>query len=147
MKSLPVTTVPILTLAMLFLGCSKSSENQVVSIASPNGNLKAIVTEINGGATTSFGYDIAIEAKGSPKVQKVVSLYGAIRNEQAYGVDLTWAGNNVLTVKYLRAKAVTNHIQSIEVGGYKVQVVLESGVNDPKAPAGGMLFNLKNRSH
>ena len=109
--------------------------------------MEAILIETDGGATSSFGYEVSVQLKGSDKAERVASLYGAVRNEQAYGVNLDWAGDNTLRVEYLRAKAVFNVVQSVEVNGKQVRVVLEDGIKDAQAPAGGMLFNLQKQAH
>jgi hypothetical protein len=69
----------------------------------PEWELRSVLTETNGVATTSFGYDVTVEAKGAKKGTNVASLYRAIRNEQAFGVNLRWADDHVLRIQYLRA--------------------------------------------
>lgn len=77
----------------------------------------------------------------------MASLYGAVRNDHAYGVNLSWANDHVLQVQYLRAKAVQNVIKSIKVNGQQVGVELQAGIEDPSAPSGGMQYNLSKQSH
>ena len=134
-------------LAVLCVGCKpRSSSYEVTHIASPNGNLEAVLTETNGGATSSFGYEVGIGPKGG-KTEKVATLYGAVRNAQAYGVNLSWADNSVLRVQYLRAKAVQNVVKTLSLDGHQVEVQLQSGVEDPTAPSGGMQYNLTKQAH
>lgn len=138
----------VLMLTVLEVGCKKqSSSYEVARISSPNGILNAVLTETNGGATTSFGYEVSVGITGSKTLDQVASLYGAVRNEQAYGVNLSWANNNVLRVQYLRAKAVLNVSRIINVGGHQVEVELQSGVEDAAAPSGGMYYNLTKQRH
>jgi hypothetical protein len=135
-------------LTVLIVGCKESpSSYEVAHVASPNGKLEAILTETNGGATTSFGYDVSIGVKGSKSLRRVVSLYGALRNEQAYGVNLSWPSDGVLRVSYLRAKAVQNVSKNVDVAGQPVEIELQSGVEDASAPSGGMHYNLTKQSH
>ena len=135
-------------LVILCIGCNRRpSSYQVARVASPNGNLEAVLTETNGGATTSFGYDVTVGVKGTRNAEKVASLYGAIRNEQAYGVNLSWADNHVLRIQYLRAKSVQDVRKTVDLNGQQVEVVLQSGIVDITAPAGGMQFTLQKQPH
>jgi hypothetical protein len=135
------------TLSTVLCSCNRSSSHEVAQTLSPDGRIEAVLTEINGGATTSFGYDVSVGPKGSGRGVRVATLYGAIRSEQAYGVNLHWANNNVLQVEYLRAKASRNVLNTAEVNGEQVQVMLKSGVEDLSAPPGGMFFNLQRQPH
>jgi hypothetical protein len=138
----------VLPLAFLVLGCknTKSPTHEVAHVVSPNGKVLAVLTETNEGATTSFGYEVSVAPKDTEKFHPVASLYGAIRNEQAYGVNLSWLDNHILQVQYLRAKAVENLSNSINVDGQEVEVHLQSGVEDPNAPSGGMQYNIAKQS-
>ena len=108
----------------LLAGCGLVSRDEVVRVASPDGRVEAVLVETNGGATTSFGYEVHVVEKGRPAGDRVAWLYGAGRNAQAYGANLKWTGENELVIEYIK-------------------VSLRSGVNDPTAPAGGMLYNLE----
>lgn len=66
---------------------------------------------------------------------------GAVRNREAYGVNLRWRANTTLTIEYLEAKQADVATPSASVGGERVDVILKSGILDPTAPAGGMLYN------
>src|SRR5947208_537704 len=96
----------VLLAVVLCISCTSASSYQVARVTSPNGDLEAVLTETNGGATTSFGYDVTVRARGAKNGTKVASLYGAIRNEQAFGVNLLWANDHVLRIQYLRARSV-----------------------------------------
>ena len=135
-------------LSVFCVGCKqRASSYEVARIASPNGNLEAVLTETNGGATTSFGYEVSVGPKGAKKDERVASLYGAVRNAQAYGVNLSWADDHVLRVQYLQAKAVQNVRKTVDVNGQEVLVDLQGGVEDASAPSGGMQYNLQKQSH
>jgi hypothetical protein len=137
----------VLMLTVLGTGCKKQPASyEVARVKSPNGNLEAVLTETNGGATTSFGYEVSVGTEGAKTLDPVASLYGALRNEQAYGVNLSWLDNHVLRVQYLRAKAVQNVSKTVSVGGQEVEVELQSGVEDAGAPSGGMHYNLTKQS-
>lgn len=70
----------LLLLVSNCLGCNSSSSHQVAKVISPNGDLEALVDEINGGATTSFGYDVSVNQRKTGESIKLASLYGALRN-------------------------------------------------------------------
>ena len=72
----------------------------------------------------------------------VGSLYGAVRSDSAYGVNLKWESPADLDVEYLSAKKATLDHPQITLGGKTVTVALRSGIGDPKAKPGGMLYNL-----
>lgn len=65
-----------------------------------------------------------------------------MRNEHAYGVNLKWDRGNMLLVEYLEARAATINRKTFAIGDEQYSVALRSGVNDPTAPPGGMLYNL-----
>jgi hypothetical protein len=138
-----LSTLPTFALVLVMVACSTSSSNEVTRVTSPDGRLDAILIELNGGATTSFGYEIKIAQHGGQPTQQLAYLYGAIRNEQAYGANLHWNGNDVLDISFLRTKAPPVLKSPIEVDGRAVRAVLQVGVPDPSAPPGGMSLNLK----
>jgi hypothetical protein len=149
MKRIGITVATgVLMLTILSVGCKKqSSSYEVAHVTSPNGSLEAVLTETNGGATTSFGYEVSVGLRGAKTLDHVATLYGAVRNEQAYGVNLSWAGDHVLRVQYLRAKAVQDVSPTLDMGGQQVKIELQSGVEDPTAPPGGMHYNQAQQSH
>jgi len=126
-------------------------QEEVARVSSPDGQVEAVLIETDGGATTSFGYRILVAKKGSwfPG-EEVAWLYGAFRNEQAYGVNFKWCSDTELCVEYLNARQTELKKPSIYVKGRNIEVTLHSGLADPTAPAGGMLYNLRkgrNDSH
>jgi hypothetical protein len=143
-----MTTAVLLGLNMVALaGCI--GRDEVARATSPSGKIDAVLVETNGGATTSFGYEVfVVPAQGSTWLHKRVAfLYAAARSEQAYGVNLKWAGPVDLTIEYLQARQEDLLLPNIAVAGEQVRVSLRSGVNDPKAPPGGMLYNLQRHPH
>jgi hypothetical protein len=107
----------------------------------------AFVLETNCGAPCSFGYEVEIAPKGSYRGQRVASLDGATRNQQAWGVNLRWSNPSELSVEYLRAEDSKLLMRTIFAAGRQITVSLHDGVQDPTAPGGGMLYNLKNGKH
>jgi hypothetical protein len=127
----------------LLTGCGLVPRDEVARMPSPDGRVEAVLMETNGGATTSFGYEVHVVEKGRPASDQVARLYGAVRNENAYGANLKWISDNELVVEYLEARDQTLGRASVSVAGRAIKVSLRSGVSDPTAPAGGMLYNLE----
>jgi hypothetical protein len=123
------------------------SHDEVARVTSPDGGVDAVLVETNGGATTSFGYEIHVVPRGnSPRSSSEAAfLYGAIRNEQAYGVNLRWTSPTSLAIEYLSAHSAT--LPSASVAPREIAVQLVDGVSDPTAPPGGMLYNRQGRPH
>jgi hypothetical protein len=124
------------------------SRDVVATDQSPTGKLVALVEETNGGATTSLGYDIYLQ-QASPSVFPrnkilIASIYGAIRNENAYGVDTNWVSTDTLQIQYWSAKHQFVPHATVQLGDQSVHVQLCSGIKNDAAPQGGMLLNLPN---
>jgi hypothetical protein len=113
-----------------------------------SGQFEAILVETNGGATTSFGYEVHLVPMGQdPSTDSEVGyLYGALRNAQAYGATLRWKSGTTLAVEFLEVQRIVRHKPTIRVGGTEFRIELTSGVEDLAAPAGGMLYNLERAS-
>jgi hypothetical protein len=135
----------VIILGALASGCV--SQDEVARSASPSGRVEAVLVERNGGATTSFGYEVFLVPSNQParRGRQVASLYGAVRNESAYGVNLRWDDEHTLALEYLEAKQAELVRSDAIVNADSVRVVLRSGIGDPTAPAGGMLYNLRGR--
>src|SRR5438128_4475862 len=127
---------------MLLAGCLGSEDARTTS---PSGKVDAVLVEASGGATTSFGYKVFVVPAGKSTWlnKKAAFLYGATRSEQAYGVNLRWAGPASLTLEYLTAEAEDLLLPNVSVAGEQVRVSLRSGVPDPKAPPDGCSTTLK----
>jgi hypothetical protein len=133
-------------LALAVAGCSDSvSHDEVARVRSPDGKVDAVLVESNGGATTSFGYDVyVVGAEHSYKsATSAVRLYGAVRNASAYGANMLWASPSELEVQFLSAEVSSVATPTVQVAGSEISVSLRQGVVDAKAPAGGMLYNLR----
>jgi hypothetical protein len=121
------------------------SQNEVARVASPSGIIDAVVAETNGGATTSFGYRIYVVRHGAKlSGEPVAALYGATRNDHAYGVNLRWESSKTLAIEFLNAKSKRIEESNISIDGQSVDIVLRGGLLDAMAPSGGLLYNLKN---
>jgi hypothetical protein len=127
-------------------GCGAVNKDEVARLTAPSGQIDAVLLETNGGATTSFGYEVHMVKTGAKPVDSpMVVLYGALRNDNAYGVNLRWESDSVLAVEYLTAKSTSLMSSRASVEGHAVNLVLRPGVADPAAPAGGMFYNLQGR--
>jgi len=144
---LTVTAIVMLMLVMIGYFIFKPSCDEVARVTSPNGKYDAVLFESNGGATTSFWYDIYIIEKGESAwfYDPVANLYGAVRSNQAYGVNLVWSDSQTLTIEYLNAKNETIFFEQTKVDTDVIKVKLANGIYDSESPSGGMLYNLSTR--
>jgi len=122
------------------------SRNEVARVSSPTGRSDAVVYELNGGAATSFAYEVVVVRSGrtpSKDAPAVASFYGATRSPSAYGINIRWEDDKALIVEYLDAQMAQINKPVVEIDGVSVAVMLRSGVSDPTAPPGGMLNSLR----
>jgi hypothetical protein len=121
------------------------SIDEVARSQSPEGQFEAILVEINGGATTSFGYQVFVVPRHGKysDVSPSASLYGAVRNENAYGANLNWVSPTELLVEFEQARSSKLDQSVVTVAGQAVRVELRPGITDVSAPPGGMLYNLR----
>lgn len=125
------------------------TSDEVARVPAPGGRLDAVVVERNGGATTSFGYEVYVvpHGGGSWRGIRVADFYGATRSAYAYGVNPRWTSDHELRVDYLSAERATLRAAEAAVAGMQIRVALRDSVSDPVAPPGGMLYNLQGRPH
>ena len=76
----------------------------------------------------------------------VASAYGAVRNDQAYGMNLVWLNESTLEIQYWEARWVTLEHPDVSVDGTTITTRMKADVRDESAPAGGMLYNIQRRS-
>ena len=121
--------------------------DEVARVSSPNGLVDAVLVETNGGATTSFGYVVFLETDSfwGTKQTKVGHLYGAIRSDNAYGVNLVWVTGTTLQLEYLKTQDIFFRLTKVEVADIDFKILFRSGIYDPDAPSGGMHYNLMGR--
>jgi hypothetical protein len=142
--------IGIVFVMLAFAACfSGVSRDEVARVTSPDGTVDAVLVEVNGGATTSFGYQVFLVPRGGKRSDpsEVADLYEATRNAHAYGADLRWRSANELVVEYLAAKSTRLRKPTIEVESKSIGVILANGVLNENAPAGGMLYNLRGRPY
>jgi hypothetical protein len=118
------------------------SRYEAARLRSPTGAFEAVVIETNGGATTSFGYEIHVVKAGSDPsdaASQAALLYGAVTSVH-YGVILEWTAANSLTIGYLRAHSTRVDRPNVRIGDQDVVVQLQSGRSDTTALRNGVLY-------
>jgi hypothetical protein len=141
-------SIVLLVAYFIFLLAGEPSKDEVARNTSPTGKVDAVLLEANGGATTSFGYEVYIVEHGAqPSGSPAVSLYGAIRNQHAYGADLKWTSPDSVAVEFLNAESTKIEKPIVSVGTQAIHLAVHEGVLDNAAPSGGMLYNLRGRQH
>ena len=142
-----VASLCVVWFAVGAAGCESGgwSWDEVVRARSPDASRDAVLIERNGGATTSFGYEVFVVPHDAQVREgargAVASLYAATRNAQAYGVNLRWLADDSLGVEYLHAREALVHDAAVGHRPDRLRVVLRAGVEDPGAPSGGMQYN------
>lgn len=141
----------ILLLGLCASACGGGwSWDEVARVRSPDGSRDAVLIERNGGATTSFGYEVFVVPHAAPVREgaagAVASLYAATRNAQAYGVNLRWVAADSVVIEYLRAREALVHGATVNGRPDQLRVALRAGVEDPRAPGGGMQYNREHPS-
>ena len=138
--------VVIICAALLVYIVFRPGRNEVVRMESPDHAIVATLMEINGGATTSFGYDARLsENHPTSSGKRVAYLYGAVRSRNAYGANLRWTSESELNIEYLSAQHVDLEKGDTRIGSRIVHISLKPQVLDKAAPAGGMRYNLERR--
>jgi hypothetical protein len=127
----------------IFLLAGEPSKDEVARNISPNSKVDAVLFETNGGATTSFGYEVyVVEHDAQPSGSPAISLYGAIRNQHAYGANLKWTSPDSVAVEFLSVKSTKIERPIVSVGTQAIHLAVHEGVLDNAAPSGGMFYNL-----
>ncbi len=110
-------------------GCGWSKV-EVQRVASPSGELEAVVIEEDGGATTSKGYAVYIVERGNAELgDHCAYIYGARLSENDYGISIEWSAEDHLEIHFIRAKFV-EYEESIIVGDRLVEISLNGEVMD-----------------
>jgi hypothetical protein len=131
-------------LPVLLRGCGSllggPSRDEVAWANSPDSRTHAILSETNGGATTSFGYVVELRptADQGEKPVNAGNLYGAVRSECAYGVDLHWLDPSTLALRFDSAERIDVPSSVVVADGRRIRIVLQPGRVNNAAPCGGM---------
>ena len=144
----PLRVVALLPAALLLCSCfdlaGEPSSDEVATVTSPDGAIRALLFETGGGATTAFGYKIELQsaAQGAGNAVAAGKLYAAARSDCSWGVNLRWTSPTKLVVEFMDADQVKLPAL-VQIGAQSVEIVQRSGVSDDTAPCGGMLANLR----
>lgn len=126
-KLLAVLLFSILsTTAFLFIDiCSNDTFSTTYS---PSGKLKAVVTERDCGATTSYNYILTIgKHDQSFFLTKAAWVYGALRNEKERGVALQWASESEVLVRFHSSKLQKIEQNPVVIGDERIKVTFIEG--------------------
>ena len=126
-------------------GSAGTSADEVARVGSPSGRADAVLLEHNGGEGTDFSYSVYVVRSGgrAAGAGEVAWLDVPVRNRRAYGASLRWDGPALLRIEYWDAHQAERRRALAVVGQETVTIVLQAGVFDSAAPAGGMLYNLR----
>jgi hypothetical protein len=132
--------IPAILALLCLAACDPgTSFDEVGQAVSPDGRVRAILLETNGGATTSFGYVVRLAPaapSGSAPVEAGM-LYGAVRSECAFGVDMQWVDAATLRLSFQSARQV-DVPDRVMVAGRPVRLELRDGIVNPDASCGAM---------
>jgi hypothetical protein len=132
-----VVVSALVFLAWLILAL-QPTRDEVAAVPSPDGQFVARLYEINGGATTSFGYQVTLAETRVSAEHEVAHLYGAVRNASAYGANLRWAQRRELSIEFLEARSTNLVAPTLRFPRADIVVVLRSGIADESARPGAM---------
>ncbi len=115
---------------------------QVAWANSPDGAVHAILLETNGGATTSYGYEVELHPAQhqNDKPSPAGRLYGATRSSCAYGVNIRWLSSDHLALEFDQADRIKVP-PKVDLAGRTITIETRSGISDADAPCGGMAVN------
>jgi|APLak6261663543_1056040.scaffolds.fasta_scaffold13572_1 hypothetical protein len=148
LTALAASIVLLVAYFIFLLAGEEPSKDEVARNVSSTGKVDAVLLETNGGATTSFGYEVyVVEHDTQPSGSPAISLYGAVRNQHAYGANLKWTSPDSVAVEFLSAESMKIKKPILSVGTQAIHLVVHEGVLDNAAPPGGMLYNLRGRQH
>ena len=132
----------VAAIAILGTGCGVPLQiGEVARVNSPSGRIDAIAIEANTGSPAASSFDVFLVPMGKTHSEgvHVASLYAASRSTTAFGINLKWTSAERLSIEYLNARAAEIMEAQAAIANESIEVVLTSGIDDPRAPAGGML--------
>lgn len=119
------------------VGCFVA-KTEVARVVSPDGTVEAVVTEVDGGATTSYAYVVSLRPVGQRGTARIAYLYGAARSTRSWGVNVRWPSNEAVEIEYLTARETELERSAVAIGGRTIRVSLRGGIDEPAAPPGSM---------
>ena len=114
----------VIGFAFLLSGCR--FHDQMARIASPNGQLEAVVFESSGGAIDDVIDEVWVVPKGSHGGKRVAWFDDPLKDEHNYGVNVKWDSACHLAIEYLRAGRAELLIRKTVIAGQDVEISLRS---------------------
>lgn len=100
---------------------------------SPGNKFKAVVTERNCGATTSYNYIIKVGRSDQSYFLKEVGwVYGAVLDESKYGVHTTWLNDSTIQVSYYKCRHNNVEPGPVTLDGTGITLVFMSNDDDQR---------------
>jgi hypothetical protein len=120
-----------------------SESYEVARVASPEGDVVAVVFEQSGGATVALPLYVELQSRDRvlPGGDLVVTIFGPTRRNHPCGVSPRWKTKDCLVIDYESADWAKLDKSSIEVAGHKISVSLQSGVTTPSEPGACRRYN------
>ncbi len=105
-----------------FFGAPKVSHDVIATAHSPGGHLTAVLTRIGGSG--DFGYLVDINAPDGES-ERVANFYGVRKNASEIGLDLAWADDHTLELKYQRATVARIDQSDVTMAGRQITILLK----------------------
>ena len=120
-----------------------SESYEVARVASPEGDVDAVVFEQSGGATVALPLYVELQSRHRvlPGGDLVATIFGPAGKNHPCGVSPRWKTKDSLVIEYERADWVRLDKSSIEVAGHRISVTLQSGVTTPWDPGACRRYN------
>jgi hypothetical protein len=130
----------------LFAGLVRSclpESYEVARVASPKGDVAAVVFEQSGGATVTLPLYVELQSRDRvlPGGDVVVTVFGPAGRNHPCGVSPRWKTEDSLVIDYESADWVRIDKSSIEVAGHTISVSLQPGVTTPSEPGACRRYN------
>lgn len=116
-------------------------KHAVIRKVSEDGRVVAILYEVGVNSTVEYSYEVFVKYKKEEIA--VAKLHGAVRSKKSLGANIVWADSNLLEIQFLRAFGEEIYLNKLETPDGDYLISLVSGVEDEKAPPGGMKYNLE----
>jgi hypothetical protein len=112
----------IATAVFIIFGCNPVSREELKRTTSPDSIVDAVLVQANGGATTSFIYELYVVKKGA----KITEGSALLRADHVDGLLIGWSQSKLLDIKYAEARIhhFTNFWHSKDVNNFKYVVEL-----------------------
>jgi hypothetical protein len=120
-----------------------SESYEVARVASPEGDVDAVVFEQSGGATVALPLYVELQSRHRvlPGGDLVATIFGPAGKNHPCGVSPRWKTKDFLVIDYEDADWVRLDESSIEVAGHRISVTLQSGVTTPWDPGACRRYN------